>query len=94
MDWATAWSFDRLRIWLEHGVPPERSRDRALVELAARLAAVAAAFVLHPALGVPAALLALVLPPRPKTPAARRCRRTPPTPVRAPRIAATLQESR
>ena len=22
--WATAWSFDRLRIWLETGVPPER----------------------------------------------------------------------
>lgn len=29
--WATAWSFDRLRIWLEHGVPPERSRLRALL---------------------------------------------------------------
>jgi hypothetical protein len=23
--WATAWSFDRLRLWLEEGVPPERS---------------------------------------------------------------------
>jgi hypothetical protein len=22
--WMTAWSFDRLRIWAEHGVPPER----------------------------------------------------------------------
>lgn len=28
--WATAWSFDRLRIWLEYGVPPERSRRLAL----------------------------------------------------------------
>ena len=24
LGWATAWSFDRLRIWLETGVPPER----------------------------------------------------------------------
>jgi hypothetical protein len=24
LGWATAWSFDRLRIWIESGVPPER----------------------------------------------------------------------
>jgi uncharacterized membrane protein YphA (DoxX/SURF4 family) len=29
--WATAWSFDRLRIWIEKGIPPEASRDRALI---------------------------------------------------------------
>jgi hypothetical protein len=28
--WATAWSFDRLRLWLEDGIPPERSRDQAV----------------------------------------------------------------
>lgn len=28
--WATAWSFDRLRIWLETGVPPEGAVRRAL----------------------------------------------------------------
>lgn len=28
--WATAWSFDRLRLWLEEGTPPERSRALAL----------------------------------------------------------------
>jgi hypothetical protein len=28
--WATAWSFDRLRLWIEQGVPPEVSRNRAL----------------------------------------------------------------
>jgi hypothetical protein len=28
--WATAWSFDRLRLWLEEGTPPERSRDLAI----------------------------------------------------------------
>ena len=29
LGWATAWSFDRLRIWLEEGVEPERSRRLA-----------------------------------------------------------------
>jgi len=28
--WATAWSFDRLRLWLEDGTPPERSRSQAI----------------------------------------------------------------
>ena len=29
LGWATAWSFDRLRIWLEEDVEPERSRRLA-----------------------------------------------------------------
>jgi hypothetical protein len=33
--WATAWSFDRLRLWLEEGVPPERSLRTALVHAVA-----------------------------------------------------------
>jgi hypothetical protein len=33
--WATAWSFDRLRLWLEQGVPPERSRDQAIAHAVA-----------------------------------------------------------
>ena len=33
--WATSWSFDRLRLWLEDGTPPERSRDLALAHAAA-----------------------------------------------------------
>jgi hypothetical protein len=33
--WATAWSFDRLRLWLEEGVPPERSRDQAIAHAVA-----------------------------------------------------------
>jgi hypothetical protein len=33
--WATAWSFDRLRLWLEEGIRPEDSRDRALAHAAA-----------------------------------------------------------
>lgn len=33
--WATAWSFDRLRLWLEDGTPPERSRDQAIAHATA-----------------------------------------------------------
>lgn len=29
--WGTAWSFDRLRLWIERGISPERSRDQAIV---------------------------------------------------------------
>jgi hypothetical protein len=30
LGWATAWSFDRLRLWLEDGVTPEAARRRLL----------------------------------------------------------------
>ncbi|MER7456442.1 SRPBCC family protein [Micromonospora sp. NPDC126480] len=86
--WATAWSFDRLRIWLAHGVPPERSRRNATREAVARLLGPAATGALAGWLGATAATvaltvavasaLALALPPHPHTPAARRCRRRPP----------------
>jgi hypothetical protein len=33
--WATAWSFDRLRLWLESGVTPERSRNQAIAHASA-----------------------------------------------------------
>jgi DoxX-like family len=33
--WATAWSFDRLRLWLEDGSPPERTRDQAIAHAVA-----------------------------------------------------------
>lgn len=33
--WATAWSFDRLRLWLEDGTPPERSRNQAVAHAVA-----------------------------------------------------------
>ncbi|MGW2519724.1 hypothetical protein ACWC09_22435 [Streptomyces sp. NPDC001617] len=36
MGWATAWSFDRLRLWLEHGISPERARRNWLTELLLR----------------------------------------------------------
>ncbi|MDG4772933.1 SRPBCC family protein [Solwaraspora sp. WMMD792] len=72
--WATAWSFDRLRLWLEHGVPPERGRDRALAEVAARLTLVVAAAALDHRLALLAVPLVALVPPLPGTPAARRCR--------------------
>lgn len=36
MGWATAWSFDRLRLWLERDISPERARANWLAELAVR----------------------------------------------------------
>ncbi|MFJ4953706.1 hypothetical protein [Streptomyces sp. NPDC088760] len=36
MGWATAWSFDRLRLWLERGITPERALANWLAELTAR----------------------------------------------------------
>lgn len=83
--WATAWSFDRLRLWCEYGVSPARSLVHGVTEPALRLLAVAGAFALTGLRGLPAvaalavALSLLLLPPLPRTPAARRCLRTPPT---------------
>lgn len=93
MGWATAWSFDRLRLWCERGISPERSLLNALAELAARaavvLATTAATAAAVPArspvavalgVAVPAAVAvaALLVPPLPATPAARRTLRRPP----------------
>ena len=38
LGWATAWSFDRLRLWIENGVPPEVSRWIAFTYAVSRLA--------------------------------------------------------
>lgn len=38
LGWATAWSFDRLRLWIERGIPPETSLRNAVVYGLARLA--------------------------------------------------------
>ena len=37
MGWATAWSFDRLRLWIEQGITPEASRERACTYAISRL---------------------------------------------------------
>jgi hypothetical protein len=77
--WATAWTFDRLRLWLERGIDPRRALWQGLGELCLRTVAIAAAATTGPWwLVVAVAALALVLPPAPTTPAARRCRRRPP----------------
>ena len=40
LGWATAWSFDRLRLWLEKGIDPAVSFERCLLYSLARLALV------------------------------------------------------
>ena len=37
LGWATAWSFDRLRLWIEKGILPETSRERMLSFALSRL---------------------------------------------------------
>ncbi|MCE7008800.1 hypothetical protein LWC34_39220 [Kibdelosporangium philippinense] len=71
MGWATAWSFDRLRIWLEHDIPPERARRLAIADAAAR------ATVLAVAVKARNPLLALVafIPKSDLVPSAHRCLR-------------------
>ena len=79
LGWGTAWSFDRLRLSLERGIPPEVSLRRALLDAGTRLAVCAVAWRAAPVPFAAALTLgALLAPPLPSTPAARRCRRTPP----------------
>jgi hypothetical protein len=44
--WATAWSFDRLRLWLEQGVTPEQAVRQSLIHTISRVA-LAAVFIYH-----------------------------------------------
>jgi hypothetical protein len=37
MGWATAWSFDRLRLWIEQGIDPALSLHRSLAHAVARV---------------------------------------------------------
>ncbi|MCI9889486.1 hypothetical protein JT358_13615 [Micrococcales bacterium 31B] len=92
MGWATAWSFDRLRLWLERGITPERLRLNALLDAGARgtgLAVGAALLARSPgwfgrAAGGALMVASLTVPPAAEVPAARRCVRTPQTPVKTP----------
>ncbi|WP_216589412.1 hypothetical protein [Streptomyces brasiliscabiei] len=43
MGWATAWSFDRLRLWLERDITPEEALRRWIAEAAVRALTVVAA---------------------------------------------------
>lgn len=78
MSWLTAWSFDRLRLWIDKDVRPEDGLRRAIAECAARGGLVVAAASLGVVAAATTALLMLLLPPLPKTPAARRCQRRAP----------------
>ncbi|RDI46422.1 hypothetical protein [Nocardia mexicana] len=100
MGWATAWSFDRLRLWCERGVSPRRSLLYAVFELLIRGAIVAAVVValcvsdpsvLWSAALAGCAAAAVLTPPGPATPAARRCLRTPPARVTAPALLHELE---
>jgi uncharacterized membrane protein YphA (DoxX/SURF4 family) len=44
--WATAWSFDRLRLWIEKDIPPEISRASAVVYFLTRIT-IALVFFYH-----------------------------------------------
>lgn len=91
--WLTAWSFDRLRLWVDTGLEPEAAARRS-VAVAASRALVAAAGVR--ALPLPwsavAGVGALVAPLPLARPLARRCRRRAPDPLgtRAPSSLASL----
>ena len=37
LGWATAWSFDRLRLWIERGLDPATLRERSVVHAIARV---------------------------------------------------------
>jgi hypothetical protein len=75
MRWGTAWSFDRLRLWLETGASPEKSLRGALFDAGGRVVASAiAGFEGSIALAVLTGVALLIVPPLPSTPAARRCR--------------------
>lgn len=77
--WMTAWSFDRLRLWLEHDVSPRAALLRTVAVHAVRLGVVAAGLILldGPLVFVVGAL-ALLVPAPLRLPRARRCLRRPP----------------
>jgi hypothetical protein len=85
LGWATAWSFDRLRLWVDDDVAPESAARRWVVDTGLRLSAVAGAGVALRQ-GSPAAAVLLVVgaagaPSLPGVPRARRCLRRPPDAV-------------
>lgn len=102
LGWATAWSFDRLRLWAEEGLDPRRTRNRWLLDGGLRLGAVAAGITLVFRKPAPATVLAALtaaaaagLAPRHRSiPRAARCLRRPPerSAGQAPSALASLAE--
>ena len=93
MGWATAWSFDRLRIWCERDTSPERSRNAAVADALIRAAAAIVASRSRNRVVLVAATAALCMPTHATVPRAARCLRKPPDALgrRAPRITSTLE---
>lgn len=96
--WMTAWSFDRLRLWLDHGLAPADALRRTVVVWALRVALVVAAVALLspvPLAAAAAVLLALGVPSPVRIPRARRCLRRPRPGHRpsVPRVAADVDEA-
>jgi uncharacterized membrane protein YphA (DoxX/SURF4 family) len=46
MGWATAWSFDRLRLWIEQGLDPQYMRERSVIHAISRIT-LAMVFLYH-----------------------------------------------
>ena len=104
LGWATAISFDRLRLWAERDLDPGDSRNRWIIDAAARSGGfLASALLLRRALtgpfagaaatvGVAAAMASCFLPAHRTVPRARRCLRLAPDERagRAPSALATL----
>lgn len=80
MAWGTAWSFDRLRLWADHGLAPEVSAAIAVLDAVGRVALVALVGLLGVSTGLVPGLVAALLggllawhtPPLPCRPSARR----------------------
>ena len=76
LGWATAWSFDRLRLWVDEGVTPSKALRRGLLDVTLRITAAALLWRRRPLL----VLAVLLAPPIPGAPRASRCLREPPDP--------------
>jgi hypothetical protein len=108
LGWATAISFDRLRLWAESDLDPKETRNRWIIDAAARSSGIMAAVLLlrraltsqnagaATALGVTAALASWILPPHWTVPRAGRCLRHAPDTRsgRAPSALAALPSPR
>ncbi|RLV54698.1 hypothetical protein D9V41_15190 [Aeromicrobium phragmitis] len=96
MAWATAWSFDRLRLWAERHQRPGRSLVVAFADFGVRCATVAVAGVAGDGLtAAAAAILMRWVPVLPCVPSASRCLRHPPDARSgtAPQALATLEDA-
>jgi hypothetical protein len=90
LGWATAWSFDRLRLWAESDIDPEVSRNRWIIDTGARICGMVGAATLvcrslagpepwgSTLLGLAVLAAAVMLPRHSSVPQAKRCLRRPP----------------